>query len=75
MPIYEYICKKCDHPFEMLVNGSTAPECPLCKSRKLDKQYSVFAASVKEGGKPQSQPMPPCGDCRDPRGPGACFMN
>ncbi|MEE9258546.1 MAG: zinc ribbon domain-containing protein [Nitrospinaceae bacterium] len=75
MPIYEYICKKCDHEFELIISRSDKPECPECKSKSLDKQHSTFAASVKEGGSPKSSmPEPPCGSCGDPRGPGVCGM-
>ncbi|MFQ5717359.1 MAG: zinc ribbon domain-containing protein [Nitrospinales bacterium] len=74
MPLYEYICKQCGHPFEMLVNGSTVPKCPACQSKKLEKQHSVFAASVKDGGRPESAAPPSCGSCGDPRGPGACSL-
>ncbi len=47
MPIFEYICKKCDHKFEKLVLGATAVECPSCKSAKVEKQMSVFASTTK----------------------------
>jgi putative FmdB family regulatory protein len=76
MPIFEYVCKQCDHRFETIVNASTRVECPACASRRLEKQLSVFATSVKD---PQAQraaaPVGPCGSCGDPRGPGACSMN
>lgn len=75
MPIYEYVCKNCDHAFEVLVSGASKPKCPKCEGKKLEKQHSVFAASVKEGGGrvPQMAPSP-CGTCNDPRGPRACAM-
>jgi len=53
MPIYEYTCRKCGHPFEVLVRGKEKPACPACGSRSLEKQLSTFAASVK-------QSMPSC---------------
>ena len=43
MPIFEYVCKKCDHRFEAIVNASTQVECPSCASQRLEKQLSVFA--------------------------------
>jgi len=43
MPIYEYVCKKCDKRFEVLVRASTKVACPWCKSESLDKQVSVSA--------------------------------
>jgi putative FmdB family regulatory protein len=76
MPIFEYVCKKCDHRFETIVNHSTVVECPSCASQRLEKQLSVFATSVK--GQPvtkREMPVGACGACGDPRGPGACSMN
>ena len=76
MPIFEYICKKCGHGFEVIIQGQTKTECPLCKGRKLEKQLSVFAASIKGNGMDSRDlPVGPCGTCGDPRGPGSCSMN
>ena len=73
MPIFEYICKECDHEFEALVFGKDKAECPKCHSRKLEPQLSVFATATKgSGGAAPS--AGPCGSCGDPRGPGACSM-
>ena len=47
MPIFEYVCKECDHQFEALVYGSGKAECPKCQSKKLTQQLSVFAMSAK----------------------------
>ena len=44
MPIYEYICDKCQNEFEVLVRGQEKPECPQCGGRKLDKKLSTVAA-------------------------------
>ncbi|MDP6712782.1 MAG: zinc ribbon domain-containing protein, partial [Nitrospinaceae bacterium] len=75
MPIYEYVCKKCDHAFELLVSGSARPACPECNSKKLDKQHSVFSPSIKENSAPAKNLPPECGSCTHPDGPGACSMN
>ncbi|MCZ6634089.1 MAG: zinc ribbon domain-containing protein [bacterium] len=73
MPIFEYVCQDCDHPFETLVQGSQQPECPACGSAKLAKQFSAFA--VKAGGGSLASDFPPaCATCGDPRGPGACQL-
>ena len=32
MPIYEYICKECQHQFEALVFGKEKAECPKCQA-------------------------------------------
>ena len=77
MPIFEYVCKECQHEFEALVFGKQKAECPKCQSRKLEPQLSVFAVSAKSGGAIQPS-MPasagPCGSCGDARGPGACSL-
>jgi putative FmdB family regulatory protein len=75
MPIFEYVCKECQHEFEALVFGKQKAECPKCQSKKLEPQLSVFAVSARST--PGSQPSmsgSPCGSCGDARGPGACGM-
>ena len=76
MPIFEYVCKQCDHEFEALLYGKQTAECPKCKSKKLEPQLSVFAVAAKSGSSSPRHSMPagPCGSCGDPRGPGACSM-
>jgi putative FmdB family regulatory protein len=75
MPIFEYICERCNHEFEALVFGQQKAECPKCQSKKLQPQLSVFAVSAKSGGSSQpAMPTGSCGSCGDPRGPGACSM-
>jgi len=44
MPIYEYVCNQCHHPFEALVRGDEKPECPHCGGSDLNKQFSVLSA-------------------------------
>jgi putative FmdB family regulatory protein len=75
MPIFEYVCKQCQHEFEALVFGSQKAECPKCQSKKLEPQLSVFAVSSKSGASARP-PMPagPCGSCGNPNGPGSCSM-
>jgi putative FmdB family regulatory protein len=78
MPIFEYICKECGHHFEALVmssRGSARPECPACKSGKLQQQLSTFAVGPSKS--PSSRPAAgPCGSCPPGAGgPGSCSMN
>ena len=75
MPIFEYVCKDCDHAFEALVYGSKKAECPKCSSKKLTPQLSVFAAPAKGSANAAPRAAGPCGSCGDPRGPGSCSMN
>lgn len=42
MPIFEYVCKKCDHRFERIVLGRQRPKCPQCASGKLERQVETF---------------------------------
>ncbi len=74
MPIFEYVCKECDHQFEALVYGKEKAECPKCHGRKLVPQLSVFAVSAKSAASSAAQTTGACGSCEDPRGPGSCSM-
>lgn len=50
MPLYEYKCSDCDHKFEELVkSGEQKIICPNCRSEKVQKAFSTFAASVSGG--------------------------
>jgi putative FmdB family regulatory protein len=73
MPIFEYICKECNHEFEALVFGRDKAICPKCKSKSLSLQLSVFAAPAKAVAGTASEPGA-CGTCGDPRGPGSCSL-
>ena len=75
MPIYEYACKECQHEFEALVSGSQKAECPKCASKKLAPKLSVFAVSAPSGNAKAAPRAGGCGNCGDPRGPGACSIN
>lgn len=74
MPIFEYICKECQHEFEALVFGKQKAECPKCQSKKLEPQLSVFAVSAKSGSSTRPMAAGPCGSCGHPDGPGSCSM-
>lgn len=43
MPIYEYVCEKCENQFDALVLSSREPDppCPKCKSSKVKKMMSA----------------------------------
>jgi putative FmdB family regulatory protein len=73
MPIFEYVCRECDHSFEALVYGVQKATCPKCQSQKLAPQLSLFAVAAKGSAHPSSATAG-CGTCGDPRGPGACSM-
>ncbi|MGH9517969.1 MAG: FmdB family zinc ribbon protein [Terriglobales bacterium] len=73
MPIFEYICKDCNHLFEALVLGKEKASCPKCQGKKLASQLSVFAVQAK-GASAIPMASGACGSCGDPRGPGSCSM-
>jgi putative FmdB family regulatory protein len=71
MPIFEYVCKECQHEFEALIYGKEKVVCPKCESKKLEPKLSVFAVSAKSNSA-TSMPSGPCGSCGSPDGPGSC---
>ena len=52
MPIYEYLCEKCQHEFEKEQRISDPPvkTCPVCRSRKVKKLISRTSFVLKGGG-------------------------
>jgi putative FmdB family regulatory protein len=47
MPLYEYQCRKCGQTFELLRGMKDADDrlkCPHCRSTKVERQFSSFAA-------------------------------
>jgi putative FmdB family regulatory protein len=45
VPIYEYVCMKCESHFEELVRmGEDASSCPDCGGANVRRQLSVFAS-------------------------------
>jgi putative FmdB family regulatory protein len=75
MPVYEYVCRRCEHAFEELVLGDERPACPKCSSADLEKKFSVFAAGGESKAAEDFSGPGACGTCGDPRGPGACSLN
>ena len=76
MPIFEYICAECHHEFETIIYGKEKAQCPKCHSKKLQPQLSVFAVAGKSSSLSDAAPTAgPCGNCGDPRGPGACSLD
>ena len=50
MPIYEFVCMKCESHFEELVRVDESADCPDCGSPNVRKQISAFVA--QGAGKP-----------------------
>ena len=62
MPIYEFLCRKCNriYSFLSLSGGATAlPQCPRCGAEGLDRVPSTFAVSGRK--KSETAPPPPAG--------------
>jgi putative FmdB family regulatory protein len=64
MPIFEYVCKQCHHPFEALVMGSQKAACPDCGSKDLEDKFSTYA--VRATGSPSAASSMPAGGCGGP---------
>jgi putative FmdB family regulatory protein len=75
MPIFEYICAKCDHRFEAIVLNGQKSQCPKCESKKLEQQLSRFAVGGEKAPSQAASACEACGSCGDPRGPGSCGVN
>lgn len=41
MPIYEYVCKSCEHEFETLVRKGDVPTCASCGGTDLERLLSM----------------------------------
>lgn len=46
VPLYEYVCRGCQHGFELLVRPDTEPACPACQSTDLERALSMFAVNT-----------------------------
>ena len=75
MPLYEYVCRKCDAPFELLIRSNEQPHCPQCGSKQLDKRFSVPAAHTRGASSLPVCSPEPTGGCGLPQcGMGGCQM-
>jgi putative FmdB family regulatory protein len=52
MPIYEYLCEKCEHEFqrEQRITADPIKTCPKCKARRVKKLISRTSFVLKGGG-------------------------
>jgi len=64
MPIYEFVCRRCNQQFEALVRGTEKPVCPSCGSKRLGKLISLPVAHTA------GSTQPPC----PARDAGACDL-
>ena len=67
MPIFEYKCSTCGFVNEVLVKSASSkgPACPECSEIEVEKQFSSFAAVVKEppAAASKCQGCPSAGGC------------
>jgi putative FmdB family regulatory protein len=62
MPIYEFYCRKCNTLFNFLsrtIQPDKRPSCPNCKTVKLEKQVSLFAATGRAKEEPTGESAAP----------------
>ena len=52
MPIFEFVCKDCEQPFEELIFGfnTDGVVCPSCGSEQVRKKMSTFASKASGDG-------------------------
>ena len=53
MPIYEFVCNRCDAHFETLVRSFDAideVECPDCKGKDVERRLSSFSSGSSDHG-------------------------
>jgi putative FmdB family regulatory protein len=52
MPRYEFLCEKCQKPFELSMTISerekAKPKCPACKGTNVVPQFSGFMAQTRK---------------------------
>ncbi|MBC7363915.1 MAG: zinc ribbon domain-containing protein [Candidatus Aminicenantes bacterium] len=71
MPIYEYICLKCQHKFEYVIlpGKEVKISCPKCQSSEVKKLISAFGIGggtnrLKNSGSCSSCSSSSCSTCR-----------
>ncbi len=63
MPLYEFVCEECEHPFEKLTRPGEKVECPQCHGKKVARMLSLPARPPAESPSPSAckSSGPPCG--------------
>jgi putative FmdB family regulatory protein len=63
MPVYEYLCEKCESRFEALVRREKQKVTCKCGSKKVSRKYSVFRMNLgaAEGGRSGGKGICGCG--------------
>lgn len=65
MPIYEYVCEKCDKKFESLIRENEKAVCPDCGSGTVKRLLSAcgFVSKGSGGETVSSSAGSACGGC------------
>lgn len=64
MPVYEYICLKCNLKFDFLVRSTgEVILCPKCAGKDLKKLVSSFAFNSKDASGNITSSSSGCGSC------------
>ena len=52
MPTYDYVCRACDHAFELFQSMKDSPKkkCPACGKLKLERLIGTGAGVIFKGG-------------------------
>lgn len=64
MPIFEYQCNTCQHPFEELIltlSSQNSIVCPFCRSTQVTKKLSTFSSKII--GNTKSKSFSQASDC------------
>ena len=63
MPLFEYVCRDCEKPFEAFVTADRKPACPSCQGENLSKLLSRIGMVSTGSSQPSScaAPAPMCG--------------
>jgi putative FmdB family regulatory protein len=64
VPIYEYVCPECGHPFEKRVSFAEADDaqsCPKCGHERAMKQISLVARRSAGSGGAEALSANACG--------------
>ena len=66
MPLYEYVCQRCEVTTEFLESASATGKhvCPECHCKKMRKAFSVFGARFKGASGAVTSSPSSCGGCK-----------
>jgi putative FmdB family regulatory protein len=58
MPLFEYVCRDCEKPFEAFVTADRKAECPTCHGANLSKLLSRLGMVGVSASQPSSCAAP-----------------